>query len=125
MMDCEFTYNYRDKSFELVTSSEHRAIGTCLSHEFGRSPAEHEVLHKLVSLLETEQVNRFELDEWVIEVELVDVCVKHNSVCVDEAEIEEPDVDSYLDWELTAKCSKDDLAYVISSWLSFVNEQKG
>lgn len=126
MMDCEFTYNYQDKSHGVVTCSEHIAIGICLSHEFGQQ-SEHRLsdIEALLVTLESEHDKRIELNDWVVEIEDEEVCFKHNSLCSTDPDIDEPDVDSYLDWELIAKCGKDDLLDLLSSWLSFVIEQKG
>lgn len=125
-MDCEFTYNYQDKSHGIVTFSEHIAIGICLSQEFGaNSKSRTNDIEQLLVSLEEAQDKRIELSDWVVEVEEEDVCFKHNSLCSSEPGIDEPDVDSYLDWELIAKCGKHDVVELLSNWLSFVIEQKG
>eukprot|EP00998_Keelungia_sp_KM082_P005962 NODE_2243_length_1105_cov_37.604294_g2225_i0.p1 GENE.NODE_2243_length_1105_cov_37.604294_g2225_i0~~NODE_2243_length_1105_cov_37.604294_g2225_i0.p1 ORF type:complete len:125 (-),score=3.79 NODE_2243_length_1105_cov_37.604294_g2225_i0:70-444(-) len=124
-MDFEFTYNYRDKTFGLVTSSEHRAIGMCLSQEFGDQILVSNKLEELLVTLEKENDKRVELKEWVIDVEEEEVNFFHHSVCNQDAELEQPDVDNYWDWEVSARCGKDDLIDLVSSWLAFAAEQKG
>lgn len=124
-MDFEFTYNYRDKTFVLVTSSEHRAVGMCLSQEFGDNILVSNKLHQLLVTLEQENDKRIELDDWVIDIEGEEVHFFHNSVCSQGPELALPDVDDYWDWEVSARCGKDDLIDLVSSWLSFATEQKG
>lgn len=125
-MDCEFTYNYQDKSHGVVTFSEHIAIGVCLSHEFGTYSSKRiNSIEQLLVSLENEQDKIIELSDWVIEIEEEDVCFKHNTIFSDEPDLFDPNVDAYLDWELVARCGKHDVVELLSSWLSFVVEQKG
>lgn len=123
-MDFEFTYNYREKTFGLVTSSEHRAIGMCLSQEFGEQLLSSNNLDNLLVTLEKEKDKRVELTDWVIDIEEEEVSFFHNSVLGQSAELEQPDVDNYWDWEVSAKCGKDDLIDLVSSWISFAADQK-
>ena len=123
-MDFEFTYNYREKTFGLVTSSEHRAIGMCLSQEFGEQLLSSNNLDSLLVTLEKEKDKRVELTDWVIDIEEEEVSFFHNSVLGQSAELEQPDVDNYWDWEVSAKCGKDDLIDLVSSWISFAADQK-
>lgn len=123
-MDFEFTYNYREKTFGLVTSSEHRAIGMCLSQEFGEQLLSSNNLDNLLVTLEQEKDKRVELADWVIDIEEEEVSFFHNSVLGQSAELEQPDVDNYWDWEVSAKCGKDDLIDLVSSWISFAADQK-
>lgn len=125
-MDCEFTYNYHDKSHGVVTFSEHIAVGIFLSQEFGQYREDQiKNIEQLLVTLESEQNKQIEFSDWVIELEDEGVSVKHNTLCSKEPDIEEPDVEGYLDWELIAKCGKDDMVDLVSSWLSFVLEQRG
>lgn len=123
-MDFEFTYNYREKTFGLVTSSEHRAIGMCLSQEFGEQLLSSNNLDNLLVTLENEKDKRVELKDWVIDIEEEEVSFFHNSVLGQTSELEQPDVDNYWDWEVSAKCGKDDLIDLVSSWISFAADQK-
>lgn len=126
MMDCEFTYNYHDKSHGVITFSEHIAVGVCLSQEFGgRSEQRVSKVEQLLSSLEKQQDNCVELLNWVVEIEQEEVCFKHISLYGNAPELDDPDVNRYLDWELVAKCGKQDVIELLSNWLSFIVEQKG
>jgi len=123
-MDFELIFDVKNKQHGIVTSSEHRAIGVCLTHEFSQASNPKLSIAELLELLLEKQEYRLELLDWVMDIEEEDVVVRHNSLCNKDPELDEPDVDSYLDWEMMAKCGKDDLIELVSNWLSFIEEQK-
>ena len=122
-MDFEFTYDLTEKTHSLAVLAEHRALGVCLSHELNANENLAFELETLLITLQQEQHKRITLTDWVIEIEEETIAVKHNSLYTDQGELLEPDVDGFMDWELSATCGKDDVIDMLSSWLSFVIEE--
>ena len=120
-MDFEFIYDYQTKQHSVVTSSEQRAVGVFLSNQLQGDP---EVLETLLGSLEQDSA-RLLFTEWVLEVEGVDIHLQHNSLLNADTEHGEESCSGFMDWEMSAKCGKDDLIELVSNWLSFIVEQKG
>lgn len=123
-MDFEFTYDYREKRHGVLVLAEHRAIGMCLSQEYAADRANADGLEILLRQLELGQDSRIELTDWVIDIEDEEVLFRHNSLFTDGEAVFEQNMDSYLDWEISASCGKDDVIELIANWLDFILEHK-
>lgn len=115
-MDFEFIYDYKTKRHSVVTGSEQKAVGVFLSQELDGDIAKLEDLLARLTLREA----KIEYTEWSVEVEEEEAFVFHHSILASESESDSNEHSSYLDWEVSAKCGKDDFIELVSSWMSFI-----
>jgi uncharacterized protein YacL (UPF0231 family) len=116
-MDFEFIYDYKTKNHSIVTGAEQKAIGVFLSQELEGDITKLEELLASLTLRET----KIEYTEWSIEVEVEDIFVFHHSILASASELDNSEHPSYLDWEVSAKCGKDDFIELVSNWISFID----